>query len=100
MMKTSFSWKNYTKPTPKNLEYIAGAMRRLVAVVTGFSIIMEANEWVPIGVIMFGALLDELKNFFAHASEGDQESVTVTYPAELADQVEVKQETKTETINE
>lgn len=66
---TTFSWKNYAKPTPKNLLGLAASMRRLVSVVAGTSIVMDANMWVPLGVLLFGAFLDELKNFFATVVE-------------------------------
>jgi hypothetical protein len=66
---TTFSWKNYTRPTPKNLLGLAAAMRRLVAVLAGTSLVLEANMWVTLGIIMLGAFLDEVKNFFAMVEE-------------------------------
>lgn len=72
---TSFSWKNYTRPTPKNLLGLAAAMRRLVAVIAGTSIVMEANMWVPLSVLMAGAFLDEAKNFFATIVEDQKVEV-------------------------
>lgn len=95
-MKTTFSWSNYTRPTPKNLEYFATSARRLVAVVAGVTVIMEANKWWPVAVILVGALLDELKNFFAYAAEGEKEEVTITYPKDMADAVDVDIKTKPE----
>lgn len=93
-MKTSFSWKNYTRPTPRNLEYVATSLRRIIAVIAGSTLIADANHWVTFSIILGGAVLDELKNFFAHAAEGDQDTVSVTFPSTMADQVEVTQETK------
>ncbi len=52
-------------------------MRRLVAVVAGTSIVLEANMWVSLGVLMFGALLDEIKNFFANVVEDEKIETTV-----------------------
>jgi len=92
--KITFSWSNYMRPTPKNLEYIAASARRIIAVIAGTTIIMDSNRWVPFGILLAGAVLDELKNFFAHVAEGDREVVSVSYPEEMADQV--KTETKTE----
>lgn len=92
--KVTFSWKNYTKATPRNLEYIAASARRIVAVAAGLTIIMDANKWIPAAVVVVGALLDELKNFFAHVAEGDREVVSVSYPESVADQVNVKTEIK------
>lgn len=95
-MKTTFSWKNYAKPTPRNLEYIATSLRRIVAVIAGTTIVVDASHWVTFSIILTGALLDELKNFFAHAAEGAQEEVTITYPKEIADQIDVDVKDKTE----
>lgn len=92
--KVTFSWRNYFRPTPKNLENFASSARRIVAVIAGTTIIMESSRWVPFGILLAGAVLDELKNFFAHAAEGEQEVVSVTYPEEIADQVTIKTETK------
>jgi hypothetical protein len=82
MARADFSWKHYAKPTPKNLLGLAAAMRRLVAVVAGTSIVLEANMWVSLGVIMLGAVLDELKNFFSMVDdEVRTESVTAEFPS-------------------
>lgn len=93
MSKTTFSWRNLTRPTPKNLEYFAASLRRLVAVVAGTTIVMESSKWWPFGILMAGAFLDELKNFFAYAAEGEQEVFQVSVPSEIADKVEVTQKT-------
>ena len=92
--KVTFSWANYMKPTPRNLEYIATSARRIIAVVAGTTIIMDSSRWVPFVILLTGAVLDELKNFFAHVAEGDREVVSVSYPETVADQVSVKTETK------
>lgn len=97
--KVTFSWRNYTKATPKNLEYIASSARRIIAVVAGTTIIMESSRWVPFGILLAGSVLDELKNFFAHVAEGDKEVISVSYPQELSDQVSLKTETKHEEGN-
>jgi hypothetical protein len=79
---TTFSWKNYTKPTPKNLLGVAAAFRRMVTLVTGASIIMEAEPWVPITVLITGGILDELKNFFATIVEDEKtESAVAEFPS-------------------
>lgn len=94
--KVSFSWRNYTRPTPRNLEYIATSARRIIAVIAGTTIIMESSRWVPFCILLAGAILDEMKNFFAHVAEGDKEVVSISYPENIADQVTVKTETKTQ----
>jgi len=79
---TTISWKNYAKPTPKNLLALAAAMRRLVAVVAGTSLFLEANMWVTLSVIMLGAFLDEAKNFFAMVEEEQKtEVVEAEFPS-------------------
>ena len=88
-MKTTFSWSNYTKPTPRNLEYIATSLRRIIAVIAGTTLVVDANHWVTFSILLGGAVLDELKNFFAHAAEGIQEEVVVSYPKNVADQVTI-----------
>lgn len=91
----SFKWSNYTRPTPANLQALAGVMREFVTLIAGFGMIMELNKWLPIGILTLGWLLDKLKNFFAHvAQDGEVDTVSVTFPTDIADQVEVKQETK------
>lgn len=95
-MKTTFSWSNYTKPTPRNLEYIATSLRRIIAVIAGTTLVVDANHWVTFSILLGGAILDELKNFFAHAAEGVQEEVTITYPKEMSDAVDVDIKTKSE----
>lgn len=95
--KMSFHWSNYTRPTPENLAMFVASIRRLVAVIAGFTVVMESNKWIPLGIIFVGALLDELKNFFAYAAAGEKEVVSVSFPSAVADQVEVKTEIKKET---
>lgn len=92
--KVTFSWKNYFRPTPKNLEAFSAMVRRIISVIAGTTIIMESSRWVPFGILLAGAVMDELKNFFAHVAEGDREVVSVSYPEELSDRVDVKTEIK------
>jgi hypothetical protein len=68
----TFSWKNYAKPTPANLEAIATSLRRIVAVIAGTTIVMEAKPWIPFSILLFGTCLDELKNFFAKVNNDYQ----------------------------
>ncbi len=91
MTKTTFSWKNYTRATPKNLLGLSAAMRRLVLLVTSSTIIMEANKWVPIAVLLLGGMLDELKNFFATVVE-DTEEATAQFPS--GDEITITKEIK------
>lgn len=80
MTKTTFSWKNYTKPTPENLLGLSAALRRGVAIVAGTSILMDANKFVPLLILGIGWFLDELKNFFAVVVERE-EKATAHFPS-------------------
>lgn len=78
----TFSWRNFTKPTPRNLLGLAAAMRRFVTLIAGTTIVMELNMWVPLGVLGAGFFLDELKNFFAAAvSDERTETSTTDFPS-------------------
>lgn len=90
----SFKLSNYALPTPKNLEFLFELLEDVVKLLTGFSILMEANDWVPICILVIGLVCAKLKKFFANiAVEGDKEMVSVNFPASVADVVEVKHET-------
>ena len=88
---TTFSWRNYTRPTPKNLLGIAAGLRRLVAAATGATVLADANHWIPFSILMTGAALDELKNFFAVIVHDTEEAVA-EFPS--GDQVTVQKEVK------
>lgn len=85
----SFSWRNYTKPTPRNLEALAASLRRLVAIVAGTSLILEANEWVTLSILLLGAALDELKNFFSTVNKDYQKVVSINIPPSAEQDVEI-----------
>ena len=74
----TFSWRNYAKPTPRNLLAFAAAMRRFVTLIAGTTIVMELNMWVPLGVLGAGFFLDELKNFFATAVDDERTETSIT----------------------
>lgn len=88
MNKLTFHGRNYSKDTPKYIERIAAGMRRIVAVVAGLSVIQH-NDTLALWVIIGGAVLDEIKNFFGQIAT-EQGQVSVKFPAEVADQVEVE----------
>lgn len=87
MGKVTFSGNNYLKDNPRNIERIAGGLRRIVAVVAGLSIV-QGSENLALWVIIGGAVLDEVKNFFGTIAT-EQEQVTVKFPASMANDVEV-----------
>lgn len=90
--KVTFSWQNYTKPTPKNLEAMAASIRRIIVVIAGTTLIVEANHWVTFGIIFIGAVLDELKSFFAMAGHDYDERVTINVPPAMTDKVEITED--------
>lgn len=98
MKNVTFAWSNYTRPTPKNLEFIFELLEDTLKLITGFSIWEKAEAWVPLSILVFAFVCGKFKKFFATIAHGDQDTVSVSYPSELSDQVEVKQESKT--INE
>ncbi len=77
--KIRFRWSNYMKPTPQNIMGLAAALRRLVAIATGFSIIMDANKYIPLIIVGVGWTLDELKNFAANVAEHEKETATAQF---------------------
>lgn len=54
----------------------------------------QGMKSLPFGTLIFGAVLDELSKFFHKVNEDVMKTVSVTYPESIADQVEVKEETK------
>lgn len=94
--KISFSWSNYLKPTPSNLEAMATSVRRILAVIAGTTLIVEANHWITFGIILFGALLDELKNFFAWVGHDYNEKVSINVPPAMSDKVEITENDETQ----
>lgn len=93
--KITFSWSNYFRPTPSNMEAGAAAIRRVINIIAGTSLIVEANHWVTFGIILLGAILDEMKNFFARVSDDYDKKVSINIPPAVADKVEITEnETK------
>lgn len=64
--QVSFSWRNYTRPTPANLERFASFIRDTLAATTAINVIAEAApEWVN-AVLAFGIILTgQLVKFFS-----------------------------------
>jgi hypothetical protein len=89
--KVSFSWRNYTKPTPKNLEAFAASLRRIVVVTAGASIIAN-NDTIAFIILVVGAALDEAKNFFAMVGHEYDEKVTINVPPAMTDKVEITED--------
>jgi hypothetical protein len=87
--KITFAWKNYFRPTPPNLEYFATKLRLIFSAVAGSTVLLESNRWVPFWIIVVGAVLDVLKDFFAKASADYNDKVSINVPPAMADKVEI-----------
>lgn len=74
--KTTFSWGNYFKPTPDNLQYFATVLKSLTLVGAGSAYVM-GNEKIGFFVLISGAVLDELSKFFAKVSHDSKESLKI-----------------------
>lgn len=74
--QSTFSYKNYFRPTPEGLQRFFLGMKTIVMAGAGGVLISGNPFWSTI-ILFFGAFLDELAKFFGHIAE-DQEKVTVT----------------------
>lgn len=92
----SFAWSNYTKPTPKNLEFVFEMLEDTLKFATGFTVWEGLDPWVPLSILTFAFACGKMKKFFATIANGEKEIVEVKYPAGLSDQVEVTTKTETE----
>lgn len=89
-----FSWSNYLKPTPINLQYFAASIRGLFVLITGTSIVTEAGWKVSLACLVTGYLLDELTKFFARAADDYQHQVVVTETTEVKQTTTISTEAK------
>jgi predicted membrane-bound mannosyltransferase len=79
----TFSWRNYTKPTPRNLKLFMEFWKGLTVVITGASIFQHADEWVSISILVFGYVVDRLAKFFANVeAEEAKKQIVVEVPIE------------------
>ena len=90
---TSFHWKNYTRPTPKNLLMFS---RLIQGILLGISTLTIANQWpmwisisLNISVVIvsqltlfFGNIVDDAKTESATAEMPSGKEVTVTLPVD------------------
>ena len=82
--KLTFSYRNYFAPTPKNLQYLMGSLKAILAAVTGTSVYNKADEAVVITLIVSGVVLDQFGNFFGHIVD-DQNHMTLDIPMNKTD---------------
>jgi hypothetical protein len=60
----TFNWRNYTKPTPANLERITGGIKDIMAGISGIAIVSEhytASLVLTVSIIVLGQVV----KFFA-----------------------------------
>lgn len=69
----SFHWKNYTRPTPANLERFSSFIRDTLAATTAINVIAEAAPpWVN-AVLAFAIILTgQLVKLFASVAEEEE----------------------------
>jgi hypothetical protein len=92
MKDVKFSWRNYFRPTPDNLQYISVSMRSIIGSIAGTTLIMEANKWITFGILLSGFILDELIKFFGHVKDDAKRVISVEVDSKA--EVEVKDEIK------
>lgn len=86
--KVSFTWKNYTRPTPTNLKRIMEFWKGLFVLLTSGSIFADADKWVSIGILVTGYILDRLVKFFAYVEEQEsKKEVKIEVKAESSESV-------------
>lgn len=82
MEHADFSWRHYTKPTPKNILGFVSALRRILGGMSAITVLAEAHRFVPATFIISMLVIDELKNFFAMVNDDvTKESVTAEFPS-------------------
>lgn len=91
MEKTTFSYKNYFRFTPENLQYWTEGMHGLVVTVATTSYVQGASSQMLFIIFLAGYILDKLSRFFAKVSNDTTKTVEVSFPADMSDKVEVTQ---------
>lgn len=66
-----FSYKNYFRATPANLQRVTIAAKTIVMSVAGATF-FTGNEKYAAMILFAGAVLTEIANFFGHADEDYQ----------------------------
>lgn len=80
--EVTFKWSNYTRPTPKNLERMAGAVRDILAGIAAMSIANEFSKWVSMSIAIAIIIVGQVVKFAASvADEEKQESAVAEFPS-------------------
>lgn len=91
MEKVTWSWSNYLKTSPDNIQYLALSIKAIIAGIGGTTLLMEADKWVTFWILLAGLILDEVAKFAGKAAN-DQHQISVRFPAGVADKVTVSEE--------
>lgn len=74
------------------MEFWKGA----IVVVTGTTIYQDAPDWISITILLLGYAVDRVAKFFAYVEEEESKrSITVEFPARMADEVTITEESTT-----
>lgn len=89
-MKTSFSWSNYLKATPANIQYLAMSVKAILATITGTTIIEEAPTWVSVTLLVATVVVEEVGKFAGKVNEEvGKEVIEISYPKEVSKDVDI-----------
>lgn len=77
MTPTTFSYRNYLKPTPKNLQMAVEAIQGACMVSIGTSWANGADPHTLLAISIFSYALGKMAKFFGRVAD-DQEQVQVT----------------------
>lgn len=94
--KMTFHWSNYFKPTLNNLQYWTEGIQGILALIAADQFFLNSRPEFAFYLMLAAGVLDKVSKFFAKVANDYRESVTVEYPAEIADQIVVTKQTDTE----
>lgn len=78
----TFSWRNYTKPTPRNLLRFSELIQGILLGVSTGSMFTEAPSWVPICLNISVVIVNRVVMFFGSVVEDQkQETATAHFPS-------------------
>lgn len=70
--EVSFSWRNYARPTPANLERLAGAVRDTLAGITSVSVYSDLPAWATTALALSIIVVGQAVKFFSSIKEEEQ----------------------------
>jgi hypothetical protein len=70
--EVSFRWSNYTRPTPANLERLAGAIRDTLAGITAVSVYNNLPEWACASIALSIIVVGQAVKFFASIAQEEK----------------------------